>query len=192
MAALDLSFDVDWMRFRGSVFYASGDSNATDHTARGFETIFDNPNFAGGEFSYWVRQGLAAGNAATLLKSRFSLIPDLSSGKEEGSGNFVNPGVEIFTLGYEAVITPKLRAVLNENYIRLDKTQPLEFLLGQNNIRHPIGFDSSLGLVYRPMLNNQIELTGGAAVLTPGQGFRDIYEKGKNLYSCFLGITLRY
>src|SRR2546430_6573190 len=58
MAALEVSTDLDWLRPRASFFWASGDSKPADRVARGFDTIFDNPNFAGGGFSYWVRQGL--------------------------------------------------------------------------------------------------------------------------------------
>ena len=57
MAAAELSLDRDWLRYRTSFFYASGDKNPRDGTARGFDTIFDNPNFAGGFFSFWNREG---------------------------------------------------------------------------------------------------------------------------------------
>ena len=48
MAALEASYDYDWIRFKASVFYASGDKNPTGGTATGFDSIFDNPNFTGG------------------------------------------------------------------------------------------------------------------------------------------------
>ena len=35
MAALELSYDRDWIRFKLSGFYASGDSDPTDRTAQG-------------------------------------------------------------------------------------------------------------------------------------------------------------
>jgi hypothetical protein len=41
-----------------------------------------------------------------------------------------------------------------------------------------------LGVIYRPPLSENIVLTGGAAALAPGQGFRDIYT-GKTLFSLF-------
>ncbi len=56
MAALELSIDHDWARYKASAFYASGDGNSTDGTGRGFDTIVDNPNFTGGPFSFWSRQ----------------------------------------------------------------------------------------------------------------------------------------
>ncbi|MGL5097269.1 MAG: hypothetical protein ACRDD1_16910, partial [Planctomycetia bacterium] len=56
MFALELSYDRDWARFRTSFFYASGDNTVGDGKAQGFDAIFENPNFAGGEFSFWQRQ----------------------------------------------------------------------------------------------------------------------------------------
>ena len=47
MGALELSVDKDWVRYRASFFYASGDSSnrsgasRTDGTARGFDSIVD-------------------------------------------------------------------------------------------------------------------------------------------------------
>ena len=45
--SIEASYDHDWMRYRASFLYASGDHNPTDSTATGFDSIFDNPNFAG-------------------------------------------------------------------------------------------------------------------------------------------------
>ena len=191
MFALELSIDVDWMRFRTSCFYSSGDKDVYDNTATGFDAIFDNPNFAGGQFSYWVRQGFGAGNSATSLKSRFSLIPNLATSKEQGQSNFVNPGVHLFNVGYDAELTPRLKAILNVNYLRFDETEPLNVLLQREKLSREIGVDYSMGMIYRPLLSQNIVFTGAIAGLTPLQGFKDIYGS-KTLYSAFLGITLKY
>ena len=58
MAALELSMDFDWVRPKFTFFWASGDDKPLDSRSRGFDSILDNPNFAGGGFSYWVRQGI--------------------------------------------------------------------------------------------------------------------------------------
>ena len=58
----------------------------------------------------------------------------------------------------------------------------LEALLFQSHIRHAIGLDTGLGLQYRPLLNDNIVLTGGFGVLAPGAGFNDIYS-GASLFS---------
>jgi hypothetical protein len=39
MAAAELSYDRDWIRVKASGFYASGDSDPTDRTATGFDSI---------------------------------------------------------------------------------------------------------------------------------------------------------
>lgn len=190
MFDVEASVDVDWMKFKLSYFYASGDKNPTSGTATGFDSIIDDPNFAGGQFSYWVRQGFGAGNALTDLKSRSSLLPDLRD-KGEGQANFDNPGLQLFNAGYVAELTQKLTANLNLNYLRFDNTSSLELLLHQNNLNKSIGYDYSLGMEYRPFLNNQIIFTGGIAGLTPTEGFKQLYS-GKTLYSAFLGLTFRY
>ncbi len=191
MFATEMSYDMDWMRFRTSFFYASGDQKTNDHKAGGFDSIFDNPNFAGGEFSYWVRQGFGAGNALTGLKNRGSLLPSLNSSKGEGQRNFVNPGLKLYNIGYDADLTQNLKAVMNVNYIQFDNTSSLETLLHQNNINKNIGFDCSLGMNYRPWLNNQVIINAGVSTLVPSQGFKDIYSP-KTLYAGFMGITIRY
>ena len=55
--ALELSRDFDWFRARFSLLYGSGDKNPFDHRATGFDAIQENPQFAGGDTSYWISQG---------------------------------------------------------------------------------------------------------------------------------------
>ncbi len=68
MGALEVSYDHDWARYKASFFYASGDANASDGKGTGFDTILDNPNFTGGPFSFWSRQGFNLGGTAVNLK----------------------------------------------------------------------------------------------------------------------------
>ena len=56
-AALELSLDRDWFRLKLTGFYASGDSNPTDHVAKGFDSIQDNPLLIGGPFSWYTHEG---------------------------------------------------------------------------------------------------------------------------------------
>ena len=194
MAALELSVDRDWSRFRTSFFYASGDGNTNDQQARGFDSIFDNPNFAGGQFSYWVRQQIPL--FGVQLVNRLSLVPDLRSSKFLGQTNFVNPGLFLYNLGYDADITPKLKAITNCNFLWFDRVNTLQNLTFQDRIRHDIGTDASLGFEYRPLLNNNVIFSGGVAGLFPGAGFHDIYDPlvGRlyPLGATFLDITLTY
>src|SRR6266853_6725811 len=96
MAALELSYDRDWIRYRLSAFYTSGDANPRDSRnsrARGFDSIVDLPAFAGGIFSFWNREGIRLTGSGVLLTTPGSLIPSLRASKEEGQANFVNPGI---------------------------------------------------------------------------------------------------
>ena len=191
MAALELSYDRDWFRIKGSVFYASGSSNPASSRARGFDSIDDFPEFAGGIFSLWNRESIRLTGSGVALNSGDSLLPDLRSNKDEGQANFVNPGILLTNLGADFDITPKLRGFANVNYLRFEHTEVLEQILFQSPIRHSIGFDSSVGVRYRPPLTENFLITAGAATLVPGQGLKDIYT-GKTLFSLFTDIRLQF
>lgn len=191
MAALELSVDKDWARFKSSVFYASGSANPRGARARGFDAIEDFPEFAGGIFSLWNREGIRLTGAGVTLTPPNSLLPSLRSNKDEGQANFVNPGIFLANAGANFDLTPKLRSFVNVNYLRFERTEPLELLLFQSPIRHTIGVDSSIGVRYRPPLTENISITGGAAALVPGQGFRDIYGS-KTLFSVFTDIRFQF
>jgi hypothetical protein len=175
MAALEASLDKDFIRFRGSFFWASGDKNPTDDRATGFDAILDDPNFIGGQFSFWNRQGIRLSKTGVGLVQPNSLLPTLRSSKLEGQANFVNPGIFIYNAGVDVEVTQRIKAIFNANYLRFHRTESLEYLLFQDRIRHDIGFDYSVGVAYRPFLINNVTLTFGAATLQPGRGFRDIY-----------------
>jgi hypothetical protein len=197
MAALELSVDKDWVRYRASFFYASGDSSnrsgasRTDGTARGFDSIVDDTHFAGTDNSFWDREGIRLTSTGVALVNPLSLLPDLRSSKEEGQANFVNPGIYVFNLGADFNVTPKLRTFINSNYLRFDRTEPLELLLFQRPIHHSIGTDVGAGLEYRPPLTENIVVRGGASALVPGQGFDDIFN-GKVMFSVFGNVKLQF
>jgi hypothetical protein len=192
LAALELSIDEDWLRFRGSFLYASGDANPLgpkDRIARGFDSIVDNEAFAGGSFSFFNREGIRLSSTGVGLTSPDSFLPDLNASKDEGQSNFVNPGIYVVNAGFDAKLTPTLKMVTNVNYLRFVRTEPLELLLFQNPIRHGIGVDASVGVIWRPPLSDNIIITGGIAVLPPALGLREIYQS-KTLLSGF--GTIRY
>jgi hypothetical protein len=191
MAAVEASVDKDWIRFKGSLFYASGSANPESGHARGFDAIEDFPEFAGGIFSLWNREGIRLTGSDVQLTSPDSLLPSLRSDKDEGQANFVNPGIFLANLGTDFDLTPKLRGFVNVNYLRFMRTEPLELLLFQAPIHHSIGVDSSLGVRYRPPLTENISITAGAAALVPGQGLRDIYT-GKMMFSLFTDIKFQF
>ncbi|MBW3597881.1 MAG: hypothetical protein KY475_11480, partial [Planctomycetes bacterium] len=194
MAALELSYDRDWVRFRGSAFYASGDDDIDDDDAEGFDAIFDNPNFAGGKFSYWQRQQVRL--FGVNLVQRESLVPNLRSSKFQGQTNFVNPGLYLLNVGLDADITPKLKSINNVNFLWFEHRDVLEQLVFQSNINSEIGTDLSAGLEYRPLLNNNIIIEGGVSALIPGDGFEDLYNPiagdVDTLYAAFAEVILLY
>jgi len=191
MAAAEVSYDIDWLRPKVSVFYGSGDKNPTDGTARGFDSILDNVNFAGSGFSFFNRQGIALTQTGILLNNRFSLLNDFRSSKTQGQAQFVNPGIIVANVGLDAELTPKLKGILNFNYLWFAETEPLQYVLHQPQVRRAIGADYSVGLIYRPLLNQNIVLTGGFAYFTPGGGFKDI-QQGGDRYSAFFSATLTF
>jgi hypothetical protein len=97
----------------------------------------------------------------------------------------------LFNLGADVDVTPKLKLIGNASYLRFVNSSSVEQVLQDNQIDEEIGVDLSLGLIYRPLLNNNVIITAGAACLLPGQGFKDLYGDD-TLYSFFTGITLTY
>lgn len=195
MGAIELSVDKDWARLRTSFFYSSGDPNASvgasrrDGKARGFDTIVDDTHFAGGAFSFFDSEGILLTSTGVQLVNPGSLLPSLRSDKVEGQANFVNPGLYLFNVGADFNVTPKLRTFVNANYLRFDRTEPLEILLFQGGIPHSIGEDFGLGAEYRPPLTENIVLVTGASTLIPGQGLEEIYNR-RVLLSVFSSVRL--
>ncbi len=207
MAALEVSYDRDWIRYKASLFYASGDSKPNDGRATGFDSIVDNVNFTGGPFSYYVRQGFNLAGTAVGVKQRFSLLPNLRTSKTQGQANFVNPGLFIAGLGAEIELTPKLRAFLSANYIRFVDTAPIESALVVSDINEEFGIDLGVGFQWRPFLTDNVIASFGCGFLVPGSGFEDIYRHTtpavpgytsggssveKLLYSAVAAVTFTY
>jgi hypothetical protein len=184
MAAAELSLDRDWIRYRVSTFYASGDANPRSGRANGFDSIVDLPNFAGGLFSFWNQQAIRLTGTGVDLTQEGSLLPNMRSSKEEGQANFVNPGIFLVNAGADVDITPKLKGFANFNFLRFMDTEPIEYVLFDAPIHHTIGDDVGAGVEYRPPLSENLVLTGGASLLQPGQGFRDMYT-GRLQFSAF-------
>jgi len=192
MAAAELSVDKDWLRIKGSFFWATGDDDVNDGEARGFDSIVDIPVFAGGPFSLWNRQGLRLTQTNTGLVSPFSLLPDLRTNKDEGQQNFVNPGILILQGGVDVEVTPKLRAFTTVSSLRFRNTASLEALLFQAPIGRNIGVDFGGGAQYRPPLSENMVMTAGASALRLGDGLRDIYDGRHYFVSLFANLRLQF
>lgn len=192
MGAGELSYDIDYIRLRTSFFYASGDSDPFDGKAEGFDAIFDNPNFAGGDLGYFQRQGIGfIGGGGVNLTNRLSLLPNLRAGKEEGQSNFVNPGIRLVNVGADFEVLPELKLITNASYLQFDDTSSLEALRQDGSISQGIGWDLSAGLIYRPFLNNNIQFRGGTAVLIPENGFENLFGDDV-LWDLFTNVILLY
>jgi hypothetical protein len=203
LGAVEASFDRDWVRFKLSGFWASGDSNPLQGKATGFDSIVDSSNFAGGPFSFWSRSTIALTQTKVLLKPSDTLLPDLRSNKFEGQANFVNPGLRLVGLNMDVNVSPKVRAILNANYLWFDQTAVLEAVLFQSGIQNAIGLDWGAGVIYRPLLNQNIVITAGVTGLQAGPGFVSIYSSApcgvagcgfpsRTLLNGFVDVKLTY
>ncbi|MGH7599901.1 MAG: hypothetical protein ACREOI_26395 [bacterium] len=190
MAALELSIDQDWKRYRVSAFYASGDQRPMDNVGQGFDTIIDQTAFAGGPFSFWNLQTIRL--MGVNLVGKNSLLPSLRGSKLEGQANFVNPGLWLFNLAMDAELTPKLKLILNGNYLRFANALSVQQFINQARINNDIGIDYGLGLIYRPFLNNNAIFTLSATALTPLSGFSSIYQSSQMQFSIFTSLIFTY
>lgn len=195
--AAELSYDHDWMRFRLSGLYASGDHNPYDNKETGFDAIFENPVFAGADTSYWIRQSIpfAGGGRAISINGRNGILNDLRSSKEQGQSNFNNPGTILLGAGADFDLTPRLRVSTNANHLWFEDTITLEELRNQGNIAKSIGWDLSAAAIWRPKTSQNLIFRLSAAMLVPGTGFRDLFtnESGHpDYYSVLANIVVAY
>ncbi len=135
LGALELSVDRDWARFKLTGFFASGDDDPRDGKGQGFDAIYDNSNFAGGAVQLLepVRHR-AHPDRRPAEGARAACSPACARNKFEGQASFVNPGLLLGGLGVDLELTPKLKAVVNANYLRFHRTGSLELLLFQPGI----------------------------------------------------------
>jgi hypothetical protein len=183
-AAAEPSIDFDFVRVRGSGVFQSGDSNPKGGHATGFDSIFENPQIAGSDTSYFIRQSIPfIGGGGVGLNQPNGILADLRSSKLEGQSNFINPGLLLAGVGTDTDILPELRLSTNFNYLRFVDVAPLKFLRNQGNIAHEIGYDLSAALTWRPLDTQNIIFRASAAVLLPGDGLRSIYNTSQGLFS---------
>lgn len=190
--ASELSWDFDWIRPRLSFLYATGDKNPFDDKATGFDAIFENPQFAGSDTSYWIRQNTPLiGGGRVSLSSRNGVLNSLRSSKEQGQSNFTNPGTILLGLGVDMDLTPKLRFSANLNQLYFETTEVLEVARNQENIDKDIGQDLSFSLIYRPAMTQNVVLRASYAKLFGGEGYDDLFEKEDSDYFLF-NLILTY
>ena len=175
-AALELSRDFDWVRARLSLLYASGDSNPYDRKATGFDAIFENPQFAGGDTSYWISQAVPLiGGGGVTLTSGNGVLADLRSSKGEGQSNFDNPGVMLAGVGADLDLLPTLRVAVNLNSLYFAETAVIAALRNQAYDDKHIGEDASMALTFRPLMSQNIVLRAAYARLFADSGFNALF-----------------
>jgi hypothetical protein len=195
--AAEPSYDVDWMRLRGSFLFASGDGEPFDDRESGFDAIFENPIFAGADTSYWIRQSIpfAGGGRAVALSGRNGILNSLRSSKEQGQSNFNNPGTVLIGAGADFDLTPRLRVSGNLNHLWFHKTAVLQALRGEGSIPRDIGWDLSAAAIWRPKMTQNLVFRASAALLQPGAGFRDLFansDRDKRYVSVLLNAIVTY
>ncbi|WP_293644820.1 hypothetical protein [Sphingopyxis sp. RIFCSPHIGHO2_12_FULL_65_19] len=181
--AVELSYDHDWMRFRLSGLYATGDGDPYNKTEGGFDAIFENPIFGGADTSYWIRQTIpfAGGGRVISINGRNGILNSLRSSKEEGQSNFNNPGTVFIGAGADFDLTPEFRVSTNFNHLWFENTSSLQALRTEGSIPKDIGFDLSVATIWRPKATQNIVGRLSGAVLLPGKGFKDLFDnKQKN------------
>ena len=196
-AAVELSYDRDWMRFRLSGLYQSGDEDPYDNEENGFDAIFENPVFAGADTSYWIRQTIpfAGGGRVISVNSRNGILNNLRSSKEQGQSNFNNPGLWLVGAGADFDLTPEVRLSANANHLWFEDTTVIENLRIEGSIPDDIGFDLSASVIWRPKANQNIVFRLSGATLLAGDGFKDLFDNLGNqneFYSVLANVTLAY
>ena len=193
--AAELSRDFDWIRLRGTAVYASGDKNPFDNKATGFDAILENPQIAGADTSFWIRQAVPlVGGGGIVLSGRNGLLPSLRSSKDQGQSNFVNPGLTLFGIGADLDVTPQLRVLGNISKLDFVNTSSLSVLRNQGIISKDIGIDVSTGMQYRPLQTQNIVFNASLAALIPGKGMKQLYDEHSRgpQYSVLLNLLLTY
>jgi hypothetical protein len=195
--AAEPSVDVNWMRLRGSLLYASGDAKPFDDKEGGFDAIFENPIFAGADTSYWIRQSIpfAGGGRAVSLNGRNGILNSLRSSKEQGQSNFNNPGTVLIGAGADFDLLPTLRLSANVNHLWFANTAVLQALRNEGSIPRDIGWDLSAAAIWRPKFSQNLVLRASAAVLQPGTGFRDLFansDRDRRYVSILLNAIVTY
>ena len=196
-AAAEASYDLDWMRFRLSGLYATGDRDPFDNKETGFDAIFENPIFAGADTSYWIRQTIpfAGGGRAISINGRNGILNSLRSSKEQGQSNFNNPGTILLGAGADFDLTPTMRLSTNANYLWFENTSNLKVLRAEGSIPREIGCDLSAAAIWRPKATQNIVARLSAATLLPGKGFKDLFTnrpRNKQYYSLLANVILTY
>ncbi|MGQ0700634.1 MAG: hypothetical protein ACT4PZ_20630 [Panacagrimonas sp.] len=192
-AAAEASVDFDWRRIRVSALYASPDDDPFDDVETGFDSVFENPLFAGGaDTNFWTRQSVPLiGGGIVGISGRGGQLNSLRSSLAEGQSNFANPGTVMLGVGADLDLMAQFRVSFNVNQIWLADSAVVEVFRNQGSIDEDIGLDVSVATVWRPFATQNVIFRGSAATLLPGKGYEQLYgdEAG---YSVLINLILNY
>jgi len=179
MAAVEITIPDNWRRYVFSGLYASGDDDLGDGKGEGFDSVFDNPNFAGGAFGYFHRQAIAAGNLGGNgigLVNTNSFYPNLRT-KANDAPNSVNPGIIMVHGACEADLSNYWSVFANLTYLHFAQTGALDALAalgGNGSVSASFGVDVSLAAEWRPFGVDNVIVTPGIQGLFSTGGLEDL------------------
>ena len=194
-AAAELSRDFSWVRMRLSLLAQSADRDPFDGKATGFDAILENPQFAGADTSFWVRQAVPlVGGGGVALSGRNGVLASLRSSKDQGQSNFVNPGLFLAGIGADADVLPELRVIGNLSYLQFGNTTVLGVLRNQAPPARQIGVDLSGAVQWRPFMSQNLVVNASAAALLPGKGLKQLYDEGQRgpQYSLLVNVIAAF
>lgn len=183
-----VAYPIQYFTPRIAVAYATGDRDAKDNHATGFDSAFDNVNFGGGQFSYLFGEKIQLG-ATTLFRGN-SIFPSLRGAN--ATAQFVNPGVFAVNPGIDIALTPKTLFEADFNYVRFDSTSSLEALTRRHAVAEEVGYEVNAGIAYRPFLNEQVIFFVGGAVFVPAQGIKDTFGTDRSVYKALTRLILTF
>jgi hypothetical protein len=193
--ATEVSRDFDFLRVRGNFLITSGDKDPYDGKATGFDAIYENPQFAGADTSFFSRQAVPLiGGGGVGLSARNGILPSLRSSKDQGQSNFVNPGLLLLGVGADLDVAPQLRILGNVSKLQFMDTTVLGVLRNQKPPSRDLGVDFSVGFQYRPYFTQNVVINGSFATLFAGKGFKELFDEDRRSrqYSALLNILLTY
>lgn len=188
MAFAQAAYPIEYFTPRLAVAWASGDGNRLDNKAGGFDSVFDNTAFGGGQFSYLFGEKVQLG-ATTVLRGN-SVFPSLRGAN--ATSQFVNPGALAINSGIDIALTPKTLFEANYNYVRFDDTSSLAPAAGGRNPSNEVGHEINAGLTWRPFLNEQVIVFAGGGVFFPGRGIKDTFGNDDLVYKAVLRVILTF
>jgi hypothetical protein len=190
--ALELSHDFDWIRPRVSLLYGSGDRNPYGKTESGFDAIRDNPQFAGADSSYWIRQAVPlVGGGGVALAGGNNILNNLRSSQDEGQSNFANPGIALAGLGVDLDLLTQVRLSVNANSLFFVDPEVVAVARNQAFDQRYIGEDVDVSFIVRPFDTQNIVLRTSYAQLFTGGASESLFPTRNPGYFLF-NLILTY